>query len=334
MNNIYFCIYSLFVPVNSQQMRNKFTTGSNTVKSRESISNDASCAPVLKEVDVEIEIDQPSLPDSDVHQNISSDSATAENEKQQTICSQASVIVSESIFQESETPETDMNDHECRKINLVHTETELPDSTATFPELMLEDTENTLKNADNATLLWTERYLRCLGQLRRSSEKLSSLVSEATDQNQVHLKSAYTQLISTCKRVVTMVEDVKESAKVGLQSVQNQTEAESDMLEDSNLIEHDPARRPAMLTRNQTKYLIHLGPYQPKLSMYPHNLELIKKGKQSSFSQTWFDDYPYLEYSILTNKAYCFVCSIFGKEGDQRERSERKIRESVDRRYR
>jgi hypothetical protein len=140
------------------------------------------------------------LPDSDVHQNISSDSATAENEKQQTTCSQASVIVSESIFQESEIPETDVNDRECRKINLVRTETELPDSTATFPELMLEDTENTLENADNVTLSSTERYLRCLGQLRRSSEKLSSIVSEATDQNQVHLRSAYTQLISYLRK--------------------------------------------------------------------------------------------------------------------------------------
>ena len=153
------------------------------------------------------------MPDSDIHQNVSSDSATAENEKQQTICSQASVIVSESIFQEYETLETDVNNCECGKIYLV----------CTFPESMLEDTENTLENADNVTLSSTEQYLRCL--------------------------------ISTFKRVVTMVEDMKESAKVGLQAVENQTEAESDILEDSNLIEHDPARRPAMLTRNQTKYL-------------------------------------------------------------------------------
>ncbi|CAB3982690.1 Hypothetical predicted protein [Paramuricea clavata] len=121
-------------------------------RSRESTSYDASWAPVQKEVDVEIEIDQSSLPDADVHQNISSDSATAENEKQQTICSQASVIVSESIFEGSETAETDVNDRECRKIDLVRTETELPplpNSTATIPELMLEDTENTLENADN-----------------------------------------------------------------------------------------------------------------------------------------------------------------------------------------
>ena len=131
----------------------------------------------------------------------------------------------------------------------------------------------------------------------------------------MHLKSAYTDLISTFGKVVEIIEDTKNFAEAGLQALQNQSDDASVMLENNTLIQHDPARRPSTLTRGQIKYLIHLGPCQPKLSIYPRNPNLIKKGKQSSFSQAWFNDYPYLEYSVLENKAYCYVCTIIGQGG-------------------
>ena len=99
----------------------------------------------------------------------------------------------------------------------------------------------------------TEGYLRCLGQLRWSSEKLPSLVGEEGGQNPIHLKSAYTELIDTCDKVVAMLGDTKNLAIAGLHAVQRQTEDESEMLENNTLIEHDPARRPSILDRaNQT----------------------------------------------------------------------------------
>ena len=175
-----------------------------------------------------------------------------------------------------------------------------------------------------------EGYLRCLGWLRWGSEKLLSLVSEATELNPVHVISSYIELVGTCNKVIAMLRDAKNFAMAGLEAVENQIEDESEMLENNILIEHDSAKRPSTLTRNQTKYLINLGPRQPKLSVYRRNPALIKKRKQSSFSQTWFDDYPYLEYSVMENKAYCSVCTIFGKEGYQRERSEKAWIEGMD----
>jgi hypothetical protein len=40
---------------------------------------------------------------------------------------------------------------------------------------------------------------------------------------------------------------------IGLVFQQNQTEAESDMLEDSNLIEHDPTRKPGNVNKKPNK---------------------------------------------------------------------------------
>ena len=75
-----------------------------------------------------------------------------------------------------------------------------------------------------------EGYLRFLGRLRWGSEKLLSLVSEATNLNPVHVKSAYTELIGTCDKVIATLGDAKNFAMAGLEAVQNQID-ESEMLE-------------------------------------------------------------------------------------------------------
>ena len=170
------------------------------------------------------------------------------------------------------------------KTDAFSTATELSESPAAFPP----NTENTFKVDDNVnnhkelldefnSLSPAEGYLRCLGWLRWGSEKLLSLVSEATELNPVHVISSYIELVGTCNKVIAMLRDAKNFAMAGLEAVQNEIEDESEMLENNILIEHDPDKRPSALTRNQTKYLINLGPCQPKLSVYRRNPALIKK---------------------------------------------------------
>ena len=83
----------------------------------------------------------------------------------------------------------------------------------------------------------------------------------------------------------------------------------------------DPVSRPARLTRNQKKYLLHLGLCQPKLAVYPRNNDMFKKGKQSSISSLWYKDFRYLEYNVK-DKAFCFVCGICDQARFERERAE------------
>ena len=50
------------------------------------------------------------------------------------------------------------------------------------------------------------------------------------------------------------------------------------------------------------------GPYQPKLDSYP----LTEFGTQKrGFNQKWFNLFPFIEYSINTNRVYCFECRHF-----------------------
>ena len=78
------------------------------------------------------------------------------------------------------------------------------------------------------------------------------------------------------------------------------------------LIEHDPGKRQEDLSDNQCHFLINLGPYQPRLAVYPSNKQ-IKSGKQNKFSSTWFSDFPHLEYSVENDAAYRYVCCLFPK---------------------
>ena len=226
---------------------------------------------------------------------------------------------------------------EVHEVAFDETDSELPQSVTPIAETNPKSTGSTPKIdeqrkelEDFLRLPSTEGYLRCLGKVRWCSNKLSNKGSEAVGPSTVLLKSAYTDLISPCGEVVEIIQATKNFAEAGLQALQNQSDDTSVMLENNTLIQHDPARRPSTLTRGQIKYMIHLGPCQPKLSIYPRNPNLLKKGKQSSFSQAWYDDYPYLEYSVLEDKPYCLVCSIFGQGGYMKGKAEKVWIEGTD----
>lgn len=55
------------------------------------------------------------------------------------------------------------------------------------------------------------------------------------------------------------------------------------------------------------------NPSQPKLLNYPKT----KIGnRERSFSSRWYDGHPWLEYSVSADKAFCFPCRKFTKEGE------------------
>ena len=56
--------------------------------------------------------------------------------------------------------------------------------------------------------------------------------------------------------------------------------------------------------------ILHSNVIQQKGKSSPRNLN-IEKNKQWSFSSECFKQSRYLEYSLESNKAYCFVCQLF-----------------------
>ncbi|KAH9686650.1 TTF-type domain-containing protein [Citrus sinensis] len=59
-----------------------------------------------------------------------------------------------------------------------------------------------------------------------------------------------------------------------------------------------------------------MGPFQPKLQKYPST----KYGTQNRrFQFSWFSKFPWLEYSISKDKAFCFLCYIFHDKPSRNE---------------
>jgi hypothetical protein len=89
------------------------------------------------------------------------------------------------------------------------------------------------------------------------------------------------------------------------------TERDNDNIID-HFLEHDPGKRKQVESLSQRKYLLSLGPCQPKLAKYPKNSDISPK-KQNQFTSVWFTEYPHLEYSIVNDAVYCFICTLFPK---------------------
>ncbi|KAM5580830.1 hypothetical protein ABKV19_010172 [Rosa sericea] len=83
-----------------------------------------------------------------------------------------------------------------------------------------------------------------------------------------------------------------------------------------NALERDPGLRcaiwkyPVNERDSIRKTYVLLGPFQPELE-FPFTEQ---GSQQRRFQFSWFKSYPWLEYSIALDKAYCFPCFLFDTE--------------------
>lgn len=55
---------------------------------------------------------------------------------------------------------------------------------------------------------------------------------------------------------------------------------------------------------------------QPKLSSYPRTQQ---KDQFQSFNSRWYNDYPFLEYSVQRDAIFCFSCRLFPSSSHKAE---------------
>lgn len=101
-------------------------------------------------------------------------------------------------------------------------------------------------------------------------------------------------------------------------AIENRNKTDEEIAPNTNVqpVEHDPGKRPNILTDFQRKSLINIGPCRPVLTLFPVNSE-IPNGKQNKFCASWYKQYPHLEYSIVKDAAFCFVCSLFHQSEEE-----------------
>lgn len=157
-----------------------------------------------------------------------------------------------------------------------------------------------------------ETLLSVAGNLEFVVGKVTALSSRLRDATFIDIDAMLNEIIFSCECISAAVEKVEETAQEYLKERCSKSDYTEDYLGNRiyRNIEHDPGKRPATLSDADRNYLIHLGPCQPKLNIFPKNAE-VKKSSQCRFSASWYNEYPYLEYSISKDSAHCFVCSLF-----------------------
>ena len=154
----------------------------------------------------------------------------------------------------------------------------------------------------------------CAGQLSylvKDLESCESLLQEVRNEDCPDIERFLSNVEDLTKHICLASKEISKNAKRVLDSMkQNKLDVDPSVCEASCLPSPDPGQRGEIKTDEERKYLIALGPYQPNLSKFPESKD-ISKQKQCRFSATWYKLYPHLEYSVVEDRAYCFVCSVF-----------------------
>ena len=164
---------------------------------------------------------------------------------------------------------------------------------------------------DNEDITW----LTCAGQLKVLSQYLNQcndILNETVSEQETRAEGFVIKVRDVTLKINHLSQQLTKNCSVIIDKVRNQ-EIELGcpvMPASDQLTSHDPSERPRNMNDDQRKFLIELGPCQPKLKSFPEN-ESIPKNKQNKFSGSWYDSFPHLEYSKKEDKAYCFVCSLF-----------------------
>jgi hypothetical protein len=85
----------------------------------------------------------------------------------------------------------------------------------------------------------------------------------------------------------------------------------------STTYERDPGKRqqiwelPVDKQEEARRFYISEGPYQPYMKQYPYNGTTKNRRR---FQYSYFKNFPWLEYSLSTHRAYCLPCFVFTKK--------------------
>lgn len=94
---------------------------------------------------------------------------------------------------------------------------------------------------------------------------------------------------------------------LAIKSVESLKNPENSIIEHIRVDSSDPAYGVKSASINN-------GPYQPKES---YKLQQCQ-GKSRHFRDSWYSDFPWLEYSIVKDSAFCYSCRFFCHEKSSR----------------
>ncbi|XP_060845279.1 zinc finger MYM-type protein 1-like [Rhopalosiphum padi] len=179
----------------------------------------------------------------------------------------------------------------------------------------LPSTTSESKNSKTNDL--TNSVLNCAGQFRYLFDYIKLCKPIIHNFQESEVLNAY-KIVVEIKEAIDNIIKISNSVLEKCNDVTTQLESQSGNASEveviDSVVEHDPGKRTNIISDNQRQYLVMLGPHQPKLNVYPRTAKY-------SFKYSWFEEFPHLEYSIVKDAAFCYVCYLFPR-GVGREKSE------------
>ena len=198
-----------------------------------------------------------------------------------------------------------------------------PDNETSSFDLATQTSSKSDENSSTKTV--NDNWLTCAGELSYLVEDLrraSDLVEEVKGENCPVVETFLTNAVELMQRISNDANKIRKLSSALLQEIRESKKDLGSNVEANvaSVPSHYPSERCNLKTSADKKYLINLGPHQPKLSVFPKHDDIPQR-KQCRFSSVWYTAFPHLEYSISKDAAFCYVCSLF-PSGPGREQAD------------
>ena len=177
------------------------------------------------------------------------------------------------------------------------------------PEIVEANETPEIVEANETPVTW----ISCFGMLKHLCNNLTEcqeLISKAERIDAPQPENLLGELLDVVERVNRLSSSLLLDTNEALKRINLENDVSIFSSTEFTPIDRDPGSRRNIITDEDRVYMIKQGPCQPKLSRYPRNND-IPPPKHSHFSSEWFNTYPHLEYSIMKDAAFCFVCQLF-----------------------
>ena len=187
-------------------------------------------------------------------------------------------------------------------------------SSASFTVRTSSESENE-SDAESSSENKDHNWLTCAGELSYLVEDLkraSELVDEVKSDTCPAIETFLTNAEELTQQICNNANEIRKMSSALLKEMEEEKRAAAPNDEEIVLSvpSHDPGERYKVNSLTEKKYIIKLGPHQPKLSVFPQH-EDIPQRKQCRFSSVWYASFPHREYGISKDAAFCHVFIIF-----------------------
>jgi hypothetical protein len=143
----------------------------------------------------------------------------------------------------------------------------------------------------------------------KQTQLVSQVIDMAFDET-ISTKNFLIETASSFGKIKESVNDLLVLCDTALEKMPSISVTVDKLRSSETIISRDPSTT-KVYNEVELRYLVDQGPYQPLLARYPINEKFKKSNDTCYFVPRWYNEFPLIEYSPITDSIYCFCCRLF-----------------------